>query len=55
LAIGGLSEKLLAARRNNIMTVIIPKENEIDLVEIKKEIKDGMKIIPVSTAWEAFR
>ncbi len=54
LAIGGLNEKLLAARRNNIMTVIIPKENEIDLVDIKQEIKEGMKIIPVSTAWEAF-
>lgn len=54
LAIGGLNEKLLAARRNNIFTVIIPKDNEIDLVDIKKEIKEGMKIIPVSTAWEAF-
>ncbi len=54
LAIGGLNEKLLAARRNNIFTVIIPKDNEIDLADIKKEIKEGMNIIPVSTAWEAF-
>ena len=41
LAIGGLNEKLLAARRNGIFTILIPQENEIDLTEIKPEIKDG--------------
>ncbi len=54
LPIGGLNEKLLAAQRGGIKTVLIPKENEKDLVEIKKEVKDGMTIIPVSTIMEAF-
>jgi ATP-dependent Lon protease len=53
LAIGGLNEKLLAAKRNGIKTVLIPKENEKDLVEIKQEIKEGMTIIPVKTINEA--
>jgi ATP-dependent Lon protease len=35
-------------------TVLIPKENEKDLVEIKPEVTDGMKIIPVSTIKQAF-
>ena len=47
LAIGGLNEKLLAAKRNKIETVLIPKENEIDLNEISNEVKDGLKIIPI--------
>ncbi len=54
LPIGGLNEKLLAAQRGGIKTVLIPKENEKDLVEIKKEVKAGMTIIPVSTIMEAF-
>jgi len=54
LPIGGLNEKLLAAQRGGIKTVLIPKENEKDLVEIKHEVKDGMKIVPVSTIKEAF-
>ena len=47
--IGGLKEKLLAALRGNIKTVLIPKENEKDLVEIPDNVKRGMKIIPVET------
>ena len=47
LAIGGLKEKLLAAHRGGIKTVIIPQENTKDLVEISEEIKAGLQIIPV--------
>lgn len=53
LAIGGLNEKLLAAKRNGIKTVLIPQENEKDLAEIKPEITEGMTIIPVKTINEA--
>jgi ATP-dependent Lon protease len=48
LAIGGLKEKLLAALRAGIKTVLIPQENEKDLVEIPDNVKAGMTIIPVS-------
>ena len=47
LPIGGLKEKLLAAHRGGIATVLIPKENEKDLVEIPGNIKSGLEIIPV--------
>ena len=47
LPIGGLKEKLLAAHRGGIETVLIPHENEKDLVEIPKNIKDKLNIIPV--------
>jgi ATP-dependent Lon protease len=47
LPIGGLKEKLLAAHRGGITTVIIPSENEKDLTEIPENIKDKIKIIPV--------
>jgi ATP-dependent Lon protease len=47
LPIGGLKEKLLAAHRGGITTVIIPAENEKDLVEIPKNIKDKLNIVPV--------
>jgi ATP-dependent Lon protease len=47
LPIGGLKEKLLAAHRGGIDTVLIPQENEKDLAEIPKNIKDKLKIIPV--------
>ena len=47
LPIGGLKEKLLAAHRGGMGTVIIPQENEKDLVEIPKNIKDKLNIIPV--------
>ena len=48
LAIGGLKEKLLAALRGGITTVLIPEENEKDLVEIPANITGQLKIIPVS-------
>ena len=47
LPIGGLKEKLLAARRGGITTVVIPSENAKDLVEIPKNIKENLEIIPV--------
>lgn len=55
LPIGGLNEKLLAAKRAGIKTIIIPKENEKDLVEVQEEIKAGLKIIPVSQYFEAVK
>ncbi len=48
LAIGGLKEKLLAALRGGIKTVLIPADNEKDLAEIPANVKEGLKIIPVS-------
>jgi ATP-dependent Lon protease len=48
-AIGGLKEKLLAALRSGVKTVLIPLENEKDLADIPDAVKQGMKIIPVST------
>ena len=48
LPIGGLKEKLLAALRAGIKTVLIPKDNEKDLAEIPENVKSGLKIIPVS-------
>jgi len=52
LPIGGLKEKLLAALRAGITTVIIPKENEKDLAEVPDNVKAGLKIVPVSTVSE---
>jgi ATP-dependent Lon protease len=48
LPIGGLKEKLLAALRGGIKTVLIPAENEKDLAEIPANIREGLEIIPVS-------
>ena len=48
LPIGGLKEKLLAALRGGIKTVLIPEENEKDLEEIPENVKNGLRIIPVS-------
>ena len=48
LAIGGLKEKLLAALRGGIKTVLIPEENVKDLAEIPQNIKDELEIVPVS-------
>lgn len=48
LAIGGLKEKLLAALRGGIATVLIPEENVKDLAEIPANVKEGLEIIPVS-------
>ena len=47
LPIGGLKEKLLAAHRGGISKVLIPQENEKDLAEIPKNIKDKLTIVPV--------
>jgi len=48
LPIGGLKEKLLAALRGGITTVLIPQENEKDLAEIPANIREGLTIVPVS-------
>jgi ATP-dependent Lon protease len=53
LPIGGLKEKLLAALRGGIKTVLIPKDNEKDLAEIPDNVKEGLTIIPVSDVSEA--
>ncbi|HKI79838.1 MAG TPA: endopeptidase La [Ignavibacteriaceae bacterium] len=53
LPIGGLTEKLLAAKRNGIKTVLIPKDNEIDLKEIQDKVLEGMKIISISKIEDA--
>jgi ATP-dependent Lon protease len=55
LAIGGLKEKLIAAKLGGADTVIIPKENEKDLVKISKEIQEGLAIYPVHHADEVLR
>ncbi len=52
LGIGGLKEKLLAALRGGITTVLIPQENVKDLEEIPENVKSGMEIIPVATVDE---
>jgi ATP-dependent Lon protease len=46
-AIGGLKEKLLAALRGGIKTVMIPEENVKDLAEIPENVKNGLEIVPV--------
>jgi ATP-dependent Lon protease len=53
LPIGGLKEKLLAAHRGGLTTVLIPHENEKDLAEIPKNIKDKLNIVPVRWIDEA--
>ena len=55
LPIGGLKEKLLAAMRGGIETVLIPIENEKDLAEIPQNIREGLKIIPVAHVDEVLR
>jgi ATP-dependent Lon protease len=55
LPIGGLKEKLLAALRGGLKTVIIPKENEKDLAEIPDNVKKGLAIVPVATVDEVLR
>ncbi|WP_299440403.1 endopeptidase La [uncultured Rhodospira sp.] len=52
LPIGGLKEKLLAALRGGLTTVLIPKENEKDLAEIPDNVKKGLTIVPVTTVDE---
>ena len=53
LAIGGLNEKLLAAKRSGIKTVLIPKENVKDLTEIQEKVKEGLKIVPIEKIEDA--
>ncbi|MEY4721546.1 MAG: hypothetical protein RIQ46_1271 [Pseudomonadota bacterium] len=55
LAIGGLKEKLLAALRGGIKTVLIPEENRKDLAEIPDNVKAGLEIIPVSHVDEVLK
>jgi ATP-dependent Lon protease len=55
LPIGGLKEKLLAALRGGIKTVLIPKENEKDLAEIPDNVKEGLEIIPVEHVRDVLR
>ncbi len=55
MPIGGLKEKLLAALRGGIKTVLIPEENEKDLAEIPDNVKDGLKIIPVKHVSEVLK
>ncbi|WP_041669432.1 endopeptidase La [Cereibacter sphaeroides] len=55
LPIGGLKEKLLAALRGGIKTVLIPEENAKDLAEIPDNVKEGLRIIPVSHVREVLR
>ena len=49
LPIGGLKEKLLAAKNAGIHTVLIPKENKVDVEEMSTEITKGLEIIPVES------
>jgi ATP-dependent Lon protease len=53
LAIGGLNEKLLAAQRSGIATVLIPQENVKDLQDIPARVKEGLKLIPITRIEEA--
>jgi ATP-dependent Lon protease len=55
LPIGGLKEKLLAALRGGVKTVLIPKENEKDLADIPDNVKKLLEIVPVSTADEVLK
>ena len=55
LPIGGLKEKLLAAHRGGIKTVMIPEENAKDLVDISDNIKGGLEIVPVSRMDEVLK
>ncbi|MFY9212554.1 MAG: endopeptidase La [Aestuariivita sp.] len=55
MPIGGLKEKLLAALRGGIKTVLIPEENEKDLPEIPDNVKEGLEIIPVSHVSEVLK
>ncbi len=55
LPIGGLKEKLLAAHRSGVKKVLIPKENEKDLIDIPQKVKEDIKILPVETADEVLK
>jgi ATP-dependent Lon protease len=55
LAVGGLNEKLLAAQRSGISTVLVPMENEKDLVEISDKVKEKLTIVPINTIADAMK
>ena len=55
LPIGGLKEKMLAAKRGGIKTVLIPKENVKDLKDIPENIKDNLEVVPVSNIEEVLK
>src|SRR6185369_11885731 len=55
LPIGGLKEKLLAALRAGVTTVLIPEENEKDLAEIPDNVKKGLTLVPVSTVEDVLK
>jgi len=55
LPIGGLKEKLLAALRGGIKTVLIPRDNEKDLAEIPDNVKEGLDIVPVDHVRDVLR
>jgi ATP-dependent Lon protease len=55
LPIGGINEKLLAAKRNDIKIVLIPKDNEKDLSEVPEDIKSGMEIILIDNVEDAIK
>jgi ATP-dependent Lon protease len=55
LPIGGLKEKLLAALRGGLKTVLIPRDNEKDLAEIPDNVKKGLTIVPVGTVDELLK
>ncbi len=55
LAIGGLKEKILAAKRNDIKTILIPKENARELEEIQSELKEGLEIIMIENAIDSLQ
>ena len=55
LPIGGLKEKLLAALRGGLTTVLIPRDNEKDLADIPDNVKSGLKIVPVSDVEEVLK
>ena len=55
MPIGGLPEKLMAAERAGVKTVLIPKENEKDLDDVADEIKEQLKIIPIEKIEDALK
>jgi ATP-dependent Lon protease len=55
LAIGGLNEKLIAAQRSGVTTVLIPQENVKDLSEIQAKVKEGLTILPINKIEEALQ
>ncbi len=54
LPIGGLKEKAIAAHRSGLKTILIPKDNEKDVDDIPKEVKDALTIIPVDHVTDVF-